>query len=106
MLNGNMIRRTAAPPPLPGRGVDEIEQGRGRKYPKAPSPAPTSDRREKGLVDGAVHLIRLARAREPGDEDAHPVKSEQMKMMTMRKICHATPMAAFALKPTRWPTRM
>jgi hypothetical protein len=33
-----------------------------------------------------------------------PVNRELMKMITMRKICHATPIAAFPVKPTKWPT--
>jgi hypothetical protein len=33
-----------------------------------------------------------------------PVNSELMKTMTMMKICHATPMAALPVKPTRCPT--
>jgi hypothetical protein len=35
-----------------------------------------------------------------------PVKSEVMKTMTTMKICQATPIAAFPVKPTRCPTRM
>jgi hypothetical protein len=27
-----------------------------------------------------------------------------MKTMTMMMICHATPMAALPVNPTRWPT--
>ena len=33
-----------------------------------------------------------------------PVNSEVMKTMTTMKICHATPIAALPVKPTRWPT--
>src|SRR5688572_454183 len=33
-----------------------------------------------------------------------PVNSELMKTMTTMKICQATPIAAFPVKPTRWPT--
>ena len=33
-----------------------------------------------------------------------PVNNEEMKMMTTRMICQLTPMAAFPLKPTRFPT--
>ena len=33
-----------------------------------------------------------------------PVNSDVMKTMTMMKICHATPIAALPVKPTKWPT--
>ena len=33
-----------------------------------------------------------------------PVKRELMNTMTTRKICQATPMAAFPAKPTKCPT--
>ena len=33
-----------------------------------------------------------------------PVYRDAMKTMTTRKICQLTPIAAFASKPTKWPT--
>ena len=33
-----------------------------------------------------------------------PVNSDEMKTMTMMKICQVTPIAALPVKPTRWPT--
>jgi 2-dehydro-3-deoxygalactonokinase len=35
-----------------------------------------------------------------------PVNNEEIKMMTTMMICQLTPMAAFAVNPTRFPTKM
>src|SRR6185369_6090000 len=60
-------------------------------------------------VRNAWYTVRLTFSSSPAPakratSTLMPVNNDEMNTMTTRKICQLTPMAAFALNPTRWPT--
>ena len=54
------------------RGVDDVEQRRRGEVADGRQQHRQAERREKRLVDDAVDLLRLVRAGESRDQDAHP----------------------------------